>query len=135
MSTRSLVFLSCGVFSLLSAGCVSSTKTTYVDEVRVTVRFESAKAETRFYEAIPRNRARIAAVGQPQETNGVNVILVAVRERKVTSGPNRDFNTAVRFCDVDLNGFISEAEADGFWSSGVQAGGTPYSPAPVPALK
>ena len=61
---------------------------------------------------------------------GVNVIVVAVRERKVTSGPNRDFNMAVRFCDVDLNGIITEAEAEAFWTYGVPM----HTPTPVPSV-
>lgn len=83
------------------------------------VTFESPHAESVFNEAVVRNRARILAAGNPQETTHVTAIVVNVRRQVITRGPNRDFNLAVQMCDSDRNGVISEAEAEAFLSAGI----------------
>ncbi len=114
--------------AVLFSGCFSSSKTEYVDEARTTVSFDSPRAERLFTEGIARNRARIMAAGNPQETTHLTTIVVNVRRQVVTRGPNRDYNLAVQFCDTDRNGMITEAEAEAFSNAGMP----PARPVPAP---
>jgi len=104
--------------ALLLAGCISTSKTEYIDEQKVAVSFESNRAEKLFFEGMAKNKGLIASVGRPQEKTHVSLILINVSEQKVTSGPNRDFNQAVRFCDTNHDGVITEHEAEMFASLG-----------------
>ncbi len=118
------------VTGLLLTGCISSSKTEYVDEPKMAVTFATARAEALFNQGIARNRARLAAAGRPQEKTHVSLIVVNVSRQTVTSGPNRDFNQAVLLCDVDGDRVITEAEAESFLNSApavrppASAGGT-----------
>ncbi|MFT3782264.1 MAG: hypothetical protein QM790_09635 [Nibricoccus sp.] len=98
------------------SGCISSTKTEIVDEPKQTITFESKKAEEDFLSAVERRKSVPSRIDQraPEERSSVWLVVVNVSHRKITSGPNRDFNQFVRGCDVDGNGVISEREAEVF---------------------
>ena len=120
--------------ALALTGCISSSKTEYVDEERISVAFESPKAEADFYTALEHRKNPPGRTERGEERTSVCLILVNVSHRKITSGPNFDFNLNVRACDIDKNNRISEREAESFLAN---SPATPNRPATVPdtALK
>jgi hypothetical protein len=116
-----------GTFTL--SGCISSTKTEYVDEERVSVAFESSKAESDFSTGLERRKSAPVRFDRPEERTSVWLVVVNVSRRKITSGPNRDFNQNVRVCDTDKNNIISEREAESFLANSPLP---PTRPAPAP---
>jgi hypothetical protein len=103
-------FLIAGV-AVMAAGCISHNETVYRDVKRVSVRFENDAAARLFYETLNRNSG-----GQyPQESSTqIKVPFVFKYRTRVVSGPNAAFNNAVKECDLDRDGTISETEARSF---------------------
>ncbi len=105
---------------LVLSGCLSSSKTEYIDEAKVSVSFENEKAERAFYDGMSKNKHMLGLGSRPQEHTRVSLILVNVSNTKITSGPNRDFNQAVQICDTDKNSTITEKEAEMFNLMGIK---------------
>ena len=100
------------VASVLSSGCIHTSQTEVRDETRMPVEFETESAGRVFYEVLskrpdPRNR---------EESNTeISLPLVFSNEHRVVTGPNHAFNQAVRECDTNHDGKITESEAR-IWS-------------------
>jgi hypothetical protein len=109
MNHRPPVFL-CSVLACAAlTGCISSRSTSYSDVERTKVAFASERAGRLFYETL----SRLPHQEREESTNQVSLILIDF-ERKVVSGPNRSFNSAVERCDTDKDGTITEEEAQIF---------------------
>jgi hypothetical protein len=88
--------------------CLSTKETVYRDVERVKITFESDAAARTFYEAFtqsPESRQR----NEKTTTFNIPVILHAQRTEK--DSENAAFNAAVRRCDTNADGRITEAEA------------------------
>ncbi len=89
-------------------GCVTHNETTYKDEPRVNVEFENDTAGRLFYEAFSKQGHR----GDQYETNTeVSIPIVFEHKTRVVRGENAAFNSAVRRCDTNNDGRITEQEA------------------------
>ena len=90
------------------AGCISSKETVYRDVERVKVEFENDTAARVFYEAFtksPESHQR----NEKTTTFTIPVIIHAQRTEK--DSENSAFNAAVRRCDTNGDGKITEQEA------------------------
>jgi len=132
MKNQRLILILALTGALAFTGCISSTKTEYTDEERTSVAFESPKAEADFHAALDRRKGAPGRYERPEERTTVCLILVNVSRRKITSGPNHDFNQNVHLCDTDRNNVISEREAQAFLENSPAA---PNRPAPDTATK
>lgn len=91
-----------------SGGCVTHKETVYKDEPRVTVEFESDTAGRLFYEALSKQGSR----SDHSETNTeINIPILFEHKTRVVRGENAAFNSAVRRCDTNGDGKITEQEA------------------------
>jgi len=94
--------------ALFMAGCIHHEETVYRDVPRANVQFENDTAARVFYEAL----SRPAHKGERTESKTeVELPLVFSDKRRVVSGPNAAFNTAVEVCDANHDGRITEQEA------------------------
>ena len=94
--------------SLLFVGCIHTQQTSYKDESRVPVEFETESAGRIFYEALSRRPHS----GERQESKSeVSLPLVFSNETRVVRGPNIAFNRAVAEADTNRDGKITEVEA------------------------
>jgi hypothetical protein len=94
------------------AGCIDHSETTYHDAERVKVQFETEKAGRLFYEAL----SKMPFHGQTESHTEVSIPVVFDNKYTVKSGENEKFNEAVRRCDTNKDGIITEAEAEIFAS-------------------
>ena len=109
MPKQSLLFLLS--FALLAgAGCVSYQETKSPDVARTQVAFASDKAARTFYEAF----TAASGVGRKTERETCTMLFFTYTKTGTTRGPNASFNEAVRFCDTNGDGQITEAEAEIF---------------------
>lgn len=90
------------------SGCISSEKTVYRDVERAKVEFENDTAGRLFYETLSKTSVR-----QHRSESKTEVGLPIVFHRKVRTvdGDNFVFNSAVRQCDSNGDGKITEQEA------------------------
>lgn len=91
----------------LGAGCISSHQTVYDDAPAMPVSFETEGAARVFYEALSQRAAR-----SPEESRthvSIPVVLDVSKTRKRSY--NVLFNEAVRRCDTNQDGRITELEA------------------------
>jgi hypothetical protein len=98
--------------ALFLAGCIDHSETTYRDSERVNVRFETEKAGRVFYEAL----SKMPYHATTESHTEVSIPVVFDNTYTVKSGENEKFNAAVRRCDTNKDGVITEAEADIFAS-------------------
>jgi hypothetical protein len=98
-------------FALLtSAGCVSYRETKYTDVKRTQVAFASDKAARIFYEAF----TAAGDVGRKTEKHASTWFWLTSYDSCTVQGPNVLFNEAVRSCDANGDGQITESEAEAF---------------------
>lgn len=92
----------------LSAGCIHTHETVVRDEVRLPVEFENDTAARVFYETL----SRTTEFGEKTEKRTeVELPVIFSHEQKTVRGPNTGFNEAVRRCDTNQDGRITEVEA------------------------
>ena len=107
--------LSLAIASLLGCGCISTvithSSTVQEDEPRAKVEFESDAAARLFYETLSKYRP---VKDKSESTTRVSIPIVFREERRVVSGPNKEFNAAVAACDLNKDGKITEQEAKVF---------------------
>ena len=101
-----------GGAALCLAGCIHHSETTYRDAERVKVQFESEKAGRIFYEAL----SRMSFHSRGESHSEVSIPLIFHDDYTVKSGENEKFNEAVRRCDSNKDGVITETEAEVFAS-------------------
>jgi hypothetical protein len=107
-----LRFSMAGGAVLCLAGCIHHSETTYREVERVKVQFESGKAASIFYEAL----SKMPFEGRSESHTEVSIPVVFENKRTVKSGENEKFNEAVRRCDTNGDGVITESEAEIFRS-------------------
>ena len=87
---------------------MTHNETTYKDEPRMSVEFENDTAGRLFYEAFSKQGHR----GDQYETNTeVSIPIIFEHKTRVVRGENAAFNSAVRRCDTNNDGKITEQEA------------------------
>jgi hypothetical protein len=112
-AARSLLrFSLVGGAVLCLAGCIHHSETIYRDAERVKVQFESEKAARIFYEAL----SKMPFQGRGESHTSVSIPIVFENNTTVKTGENEKFNEAVRRCDTNKDGVITESEAEIFAS-------------------
>jgi hypothetical protein len=111
--SRCVFAATCG---LAISGCLfSSEQTVYNDVGRTKVEFENETAARVFYECLGKGPAN----GAKQETTTeVCIPFVLDHKRRVVPGQNYAFNEAVKHCDTNQDGKITELEARIFAEQG-----------------
>jgi len=97
-----------GAAVAVTTGCIHHKKTVYRDEERVKVEFENDAAGRMFYEALsraPRSREK------RESKTDVSIPIVFSHSTETITGENHAFNEAVRECDTNQDGRITETEA------------------------
>jgi hypothetical protein len=92
------------------AGCIDHSETVYRNPERVKVQFESEKAGRIFYEAL----SKMPFQGATESHTEISIPVVFNNKTTVKSGESEKFNEAVRRCDTNKDGVITEAEAEIF---------------------
>jgi len=103
--------LSACIFAFVLAvgsGCISTEKTTYRDAERMKVEFENDSAGRLFYEALSKTSARY---NRNESKTEVSLPIVFEHKVRTVDGENLVFNSAVRRCDSNRDGRITEQEA------------------------
>jgi len=98
----------------INSGCISTTKTVYNEPERLKVEFENDSAGKLFYEALsrqPRSNRR-------ESKTDISIPIVFEHKHQVIEGTNVAFNDAVRRCDTNGDGKITELEARIFSEAG-----------------
>ncbi len=96
------------VLAALNTGCISTEQTVYQDQERVKVEFENDTAGRLFYEALSKQQSRR---GRTESRTEVSIPVVFEHKRRVVEGESVAFNQAVRRCDTNGDGRITELEA------------------------
>jgi len=92
----------------LTAGCISHQETVYRDEPRLKVEFENDTAGRLFYETL----SKMPSSGRRSESETeVSLPIVFEHKQRVVGSENIAFNDAVRRCDTNGDGRITEQEA------------------------
>jgi len=106
-----LAALPCGLAlaaATLDTGCISTEETVYREEDRLKVEFENDAAGRLFYEALSQTRG---SGNRRESKTEVSIPVVFSHKHRVTDGENIVFNRAVRRCDTNGDGRITELEA------------------------
>ena len=109
--SRKIVRRMCGLalaLAALNTGCISTEQTVYHDQDRVKVEFENDSAGRLFYEALNKQQSRR---GRSESKTEVSIPVVFDHKRRVVEGESVAFNQAVRRCDTNGDGRITELEA------------------------
>jgi hypothetical protein len=108
MNARFAAWITAVGSGLFLMGCIHHEETVYRDVARTSVEFENDSAARAFYESL----SKPARNGERTESKTqVELPLVFHDERRVVSGPNAAFNSAVEMCDSNHDGRITEQEA------------------------
>ncbi len=108
MKTTLFLNLSLLALATLAGGCISTQKTEYRDEPRTKVDFENDTAGRLFYEALSKSRS---SGGRSESNTEVSLPIVFEHKHRVVEGESIAFNNAVRRCDTNGDGIITEQEA------------------------
>ena len=104
----------CRVFALVSAaalalvGCISTDETVYREEERARVEFENDAAGRIFYETLSKLPSQH---NRTESRTEVSLPVIFKHKRHVVEGDSSAFNQAVRRCDTNRDGKITEQEA------------------------
>jgi len=102
----------------LNSGCISTDETVYRDEERLKVSFENDTAGRLFYETLSKPGGQ---PGRAESSTQVSLPVVFHHKRRVVEGEAVAFNRAVRRCDTNGDGRITELEARIFSESAAPA--------------
>jgi len=94
-------------FASLNTGCISTTKTVYNEPERLKVEFENDTAGKMFYEALSKSPRS----NRSESKTDISIPIVFEHKHQVIEGTNVAFNDAVRRCDTNGDGKITELEA------------------------
>lgn len=92
---------------LAVTGCISHNETVYRDEARMKVEFENDTAGRLFYEKLSQS----AGDQRNESETQVSLPIIFEHKQRVVRGENTAFNAAVRRCDTNADGRITEQEA------------------------
>src|SRR4030095_14723183 len=92
----------------LNTGCISTEQTVYQDQERMKVEFENDAAGRLFYEALSKQQGQHR---RSESKTEVSIPVVFEHKRRVGEGESVAFNRAVRHCDTNGDGRITELEA------------------------
>jgi hypothetical protein len=106
MKLQSLTALAAS--ALLAAGCISTEKTEYREAERAKVEFESDTAGRSFYEGLAKLQSRR---NRSESKTDISIPVVFEHRHRVIEGETLAFNDAVRKCDTNADGKITESEA------------------------
>lgn len=98
------------ICAALFAGCITHNETVYREVPRAKVDFESEKAGRVFYEALSKFRYH----SSNESHTAFSIPVVFDHTHTVKAGDDEKFNEAVRRCDSNQDGKISEKEAEIF---------------------
>ena len=90
-----------------NTGCISTTKTVYHDPERLKVEFENDTAGKLFFETL----SKTPRSGRSESKTDISIPIVFEHKHQVIEGSNVAFNDAVRRCDTNGDGRITEMEA------------------------
>ncbi len=96
------------IVALLNAGCISTERTVYQEPERAKVEFENDAAGRFFYEALSKLESRH---DRNESKTSISIPVVFEHKHRVVDGENVAFNQAVRRCDTNGDGRITEQEA------------------------
>ncbi len=96
------------VLVALNTGCISTEKTEYRDTERIKVEFENDTAGRQFYEALSKLESRHH---RSESKTELSIPVVFDHKHRIVEGDNVVFNDAVRRCDTNGDGKITELEA------------------------
>jgi len=103
--------LTFAVLSLLAAGasgCISTSRTVRREEPRMPVEFENDTAGRLFYESLSHLRSQR---GASESHSHVSLPIIFDHQNTSIEGESIVFNEAVRRCDTNHDGKITELEA------------------------
>ena len=101
-----------------NTGCISTSQTVYHDPERLKVEFENDTAGKLFYETLSKAPPR---AGRSESKTDISIPIVFEHKHQVIEGNNVGFNDAVRRCDTNGDGEITELEAKIYSESGSKA--------------
>jgi hypothetical protein len=93
--------------AVAGAGCISSHRTVYEDAPRQPVEFESETAGRLFYERL----SEMTAMKSSESKTEVSIPVVLDVSKTTRRSHSLAFNEAVRLCDTNQDGRITETEA------------------------
>lgn len=108
MKTNVLIPGLASALALAFTGCISTDETVYREEVRASVQFENDTAGRIFYETLSKTSS---TRGRTESKTEVSLPIVFDHKRRVVEGESAAFNQAVRRCDTNHDGLITEQEA------------------------
>ena len=103
--------------ALLAAGCITNETTHYRDAERMKVSFENDTAGRLFYETLNKPGSNTSRTESKTE---VSIPIIFEHKERTVDGENVAFNAAVRRCDTNGDGKITEAEARIFSQNAVK---------------
>ena len=103
------------VAALCVTGCISHQETVYQEEPRVGVEFENETAGRIFYEALSKTERKL---DRSESSTQINIPVIFEHKTRVVRGQNAAFNAAMRRCDTNHDGRITEQEARIFANQG-----------------
>jgi hypothetical protein len=104
------------VILAVNSGCISSEKTTYRDAERAKVEFENDTAGRLFYETLSESSGR----NRSESNTEISIPVIFDHKQHTVDGDNLLFNSAVRRCDTNGDGKITELEARIFSKNAAQ---------------
>ena len=96
-------------------GCISTESTHYRDAERLKVSFENDAAGRMFYEAFSKPGSRAS---RSESKTEIALPIIFDHKERTVDGENLQFNDAVRRCDTNGDGKITEQEARIYLDSG-----------------
>src|SRR5688572_33406370 len=93
--------------AVANTGCISTTKTVYNEPERLKVEFENDTAGKLFYETLSKQPRS----NRSESKTDISIPIVFEHKHQVIEGTNVAFNDAVRRCDTNGDGKITELEA------------------------
>lgn len=108
MKTYLKASLLCAFAATSFCGCITHHETVYRDVPRVKVEFENETAARVFYDSL---HARPMKHAGEDSTTKVEIPVIFEHSEHIVSGENEGFNAAVKLCDTNQDGRITELEA------------------------
>lgn len=92
----------------MTSGCISNETTNYRDVERLKITFENDASGRLFYEALNKSKNRTV---RSESNTEISIPIIFEHKVRTVDGDNIAFNDAVRRCDTNGDGKITELEA------------------------